>query len=102
MSRFSFTHFFLSGSHIPVTYPFNRLHRGRINYFKPFPSKQPSRSLNIPIIASGGAGEPKHVADALTKGEADAALAASIFHYEEYTVSAVKDYLEKRSVIVRK
>jgi len=58
-------------------------------------------SVNIPIIASGGAGNLKHIYEALTAGKADAALAASIFHYGTYTVYDVKKYLKKRGVEVR-
>lgn len=57
--------------------------------------------VDIPIIASGGAGSLEHIKDALTKGEADAALAASIFHYREYTVREVKEYLRDQGVSVR-
>ncbi len=60
-----------------------------------------SESLNIPIIASGGAGNLEHIYDAFTKGKADAALAASIFHYKEYSIREVKEYLKKRKVSVR-
>jgi cyclase len=60
-----------------------------------------SESLNIPIIASGGAGNMEHIYNAFTKGKADAALAASIFHYKEYSIREVKDYLKKRKVRVR-
>ena len=60
-----------------------------------------SESVNIPVIASGGAGEPKHIYEALTIGKADAALAASIFHYGVYTVRSIKEYLRSRGVPVR-
>ncbi len=60
-----------------------------------------SESVNIPVIASGGAGSPAHIFEALTAGRADAALAASIFHYGEYTVGEVKAYLAERGVPVR-
>jgi len=59
------------------------------------------RATNIPIIASGGAGNPEHMRAALQEGEADAALAASIFHYGQYTVGKVKSYLKKAGVNVR-
>jgi cyclase len=59
------------------------------------------RATNIPIIASGGAGGPEHMREALQEGEADAALAASIFHYGQYTVGKVKSYLRKKGVVVR-
>lgn len=60
-----------------------------------------SKSINIPVIASGGAGGPEHLYEALTKGRADAVLAASIFHYKEYRVKEIKKYLKKRKVSVR-
>jgi cyclase len=60
-----------------------------------------SESLNIPIIASGGAGNPKHLYEVFVKGRADAALAASIFHYKEYSIREVKEYLKNRKVRVR-
>jgi len=58
-------------------------------------------NVNIPVIASGGGGSPEHIYEVLTNGHADAALAASIFHYEEYTISDVKNFLLKRGVNVR-
>ncbi len=60
-----------------------------------------SRATRIPVIASGGAGKPEHFEAVLTEGEADAALAASIFHYGTYTVNDLKEYLDKRGVAVR-
>jgi len=60
-----------------------------------------SENLKIPIIASGGAGKLRHICEAFTKGKADAALAASIFHYKEYSIKEVKEYLKKRKVRVR-
>ena len=60
-----------------------------------------SERVNVPIIASGGAGEPKHLFDVLTAGKADAALAASIFHYNQFPIPVVKDYLRKAGVIIR-
>jgi len=60
-----------------------------------------SERVNVPIIASGGAGIPKHLLDVLTDGKADAALAASIFHYNNYPVPMVKDYLRKMGVTIR-
>jgi cyclase len=60
-----------------------------------------SESLEIPVIASGGAGKLEHFYDVFTTGKADAALAASIFHFKEYEVSEVKDYLAERGVTVR-
>jgi cyclase len=60
-----------------------------------------SGSVRIPVIASGGAGELRHLYDALTDGKADAVLAASIFHYREYRVKDVKEYLAKKGVPIR-
>jgi len=61
-----------------------------------------SEAVGIPVIASGGAGGPEDMLHVLTDGKADAALAASIFHYGQYTIAAVKDYLRDRGVHVRK
>ncbi|MBM4067398.1 MAG: imidazole glycerol phosphate synthase subunit HisF [Planctomycetes bacterium] len=55
----------------------------------------------IPVVASGGAGAPEHLRQVLTEGKADAALAASIFHYNEYGIAATKAYLAERGVPVR-
>jgi cyclase len=60
-----------------------------------------SERVNVPIIASGGAGEPKHLFEVFTEGKADAALAASIFHYNQYPIPVVKDYLRKMGVTIR-
>jgi cyclase len=60
-----------------------------------------SERVNVPIIASGGAGTPQHLLEVFTAGKADAALAASIFHYNQYPVPVVKDYLRKAGVIIR-
>ena len=59
-------------------------------------------SVSIPVIASGGAGTKEHFHDALTKGGADAALAASLFHYKELEISDLKEYLAGRGVSVRR
>ena len=58
-------------------------------------------AVRIPIIASGGAGSPEHMYDALTKGRASAALIASIVHYGEYTIQQIKEYLAGRGCKVR-
>jgi cyclase len=60
-----------------------------------------SRAVRIPVVASGGAGAPEHLYQVLTQGGADAALAASIFHYDEYPVPVCKRYLAQRGVPVR-
>ena len=59
-------------------------------------------AVSIPVIASGGAGTLEHFYDALTEGGADAALAASLFHYKELEISQVKDYLAERGISVRR
>ena len=60
-----------------------------------------AESVGIPVIASGGAGTLEHFYDALTEGKADAALAASLFHYKELEIREVKEYLAGRNVPVR-
>jgi len=60
-----------------------------------------SDAVEVPIIASGGAGEPEHLYDALTAGGADAVLAASIFHFGKYDIPYLKQYLEDRGVPMR-
>jgi cyclase len=60
-----------------------------------------SDAVEVPVIASGGAGELSHFYDVLTAGKADAVLAASVFHYGQFTVRQVKDYLKSRGVEVR-
>jgi cyclase len=61
-----------------------------------------SRATHIPVIASGGAGLPEHFVRVLTDGEADAALAASVFHYGTYTVDDLKEALDRAGIPVRK
>jgi cyclase len=61
-----------------------------------------SELVDIPVIASGGAGTKEHFYDVLTDGKADAALAASLFHFRELTIKEVKDYLDGRGVPVRR
>ena len=57
--------------------------------------------VSVPVIASGGAGNKEHFYDALTKGGADAALAASLFHYKELEIRELKEYLSERGIAVR-
>ena len=57
--------------------------------------------MSIPVIASGGAGEKEHFYEALTDGKADAALAASLFHFKELEIKEVKQYLRDAGVSVR-
>jgi cyclase len=60
-----------------------------------------SEKVNVPVIASGGAGKPEHFVEVFTDGKADAALAASVFHYNKYPVPVIKEFLRKQGVIVR-
>lgn len=60
-----------------------------------------SENVNVPVIASGGAGTKEHFYEALTEGKAEAALAASLFHYKELEISEVKEYLKSKNVPVR-
>lgn len=60
-----------------------------------------SRAVSIPVIASGGAGRPEHFYEALTAGQADAALAASLFHFNQLRIGALKAYLAEQGVAVR-
>ncbi|MFL5241118.1 MAG: imidazole glycerol phosphate synthase subunit HisF [Gemmataceae bacterium] len=64
-------------------------------------TKAVSEAVCVPVVASGGAGTPEHLLQVLTAGGADAALAASIFHYNEYGIPATKRYLAERGVPVR-
>ncbi len=57
--------------------------------------------VNVPVVASGGAGNPENILSVLTEGKADAALAASIFHYKKYSVSHIKEHLRREGVSVR-
>jgi cyclase len=61
-----------------------------------------SENVNIPVIASGGAGQPEHLADVLSKGKADAALIASMVHYGHYSINEIKSYLDSNGIRVRK
>jgi cyclase len=60
-----------------------------------------SQAVDVPVIASGGVGSLAHLADGILKGQADAVLAASIFHFGEYTVRQAKDYMAERGIEVR-
>jgi imidazole glycerol-phosphate synthase subunit HisF len=60
-----------------------------------------SEAVGVPVIASGGAGTLEHLYDGFTIGKADAALAASIFHFGTFTIGQTKDYLKSRGVVVR-
>ena len=60
-----------------------------------------SEMVEVPVIASGGAGTQEHFAEALTKGKADAVLAASVFHYGEFSIRQTKEYLRKQGIEVR-
>ncbi|MCD8338826.1 MAG: imidazole glycerol phosphate synthase subunit HisF, partial [Burkholderiales bacterium] len=58
-------------------------------------------AVNIPVIASGGVGNLQHLVDGVTIGKADAVLAASIFHFGEYTIQEAKEYMQSKGVPVR-
>src|SRR5213079_2697667 len=64
-------------------------------------TRRVSESVGVPVVASGGAGTLEHMADVLLEGKADAVLAASIFHFGEYTVGDVKAFLAQRNICVR-
>ena len=64
-------------------------------------TKAVSEAVSIPVVASGGAGSPDHLADAILLGKADAALAASIFHFGEYTIQETKQLMAERGIPVR-
>ena len=64
-------------------------------------TRQVAEAVSVPVIASGGAGKPEHFYDVLTAGKAEAALAASLFHYKELEIRQVKEYLAGRDVSVR-
>ena len=60
-----------------------------------------STALDIPVIASGGVGNLEHMADGILEGHADAVLAASIFHYGEFTVREAKEFMARRGIEIR-
>ena len=64
-------------------------------------NQEVARRVRVPIVASGGAGNLDHIYEVLTEGEASAALAASIFHFQQYSIPEVKDFLRERGVVVR-
>lgn len=74
---------------------------GEKNGFDLALTKAVSEAVTIPVIASGGAGTSEHFAEAFIEGKADAALAASIFHYKETSILEVKAYLKEKGVLVR-
>ncbi len=76
-------------------------HDGTKNGFANEALAQLSETLNIPIIASGGAGNMDHFADTFSKGKADAALAASVFHFKEIEIRDLKSYLIERNIPMR-
>ena len=64
-------------------------------------TRRVSEAVSVPVIASGGAGKPEHFAEALTEGKADAALAASLFHFGEIEMRALKQYLAGQGIPIR-
>jgi cyclase len=65
-------------------------------------TKAVSQAVNVPVIASGGCGTLDHMSDVLENGDADAVLAASIFHFGEYTIREAKEHLAEQQIPVRK
>jgi imidazole glycerol-phosphate synthase subunit HisF len=65
-------------------------------------TRQIAEAVTIPVVASGGGGKPEHLFEVLTEGKADAALVASMLHYDEYSVREIKEYLASRGIKVRK
>jgi len=76
-------------------------HDGTKNGYALDITRQMSENLSVPIIASGGAGTHQHFIDVFTKGKADAALAASIFHFSEIPIPELKHFLSKNDITVR-
>ena len=74
---------------------------GRLSGYDLSLTRAVSEAVPVPVIASGGAGELEHLYDALDRGKADAVLAASIFHFGNFTIDQAKQYLENRGVPVR-
>lgn len=74
---------------------------GTKNGFEIELTKQVSEAVNVPVIASGGAGKIEHFAEVFQKGKADAALAASVFHFREIEIPALKNYLKNQNIEVR-
>ncbi|MCD9186199.1 MAG: imidazole glycerol phosphate synthase subunit HisF [Pyrinomonadaceae bacterium] len=74
---------------------------GTKNGFEIGLTKRVSESVNVPVIASGGAGKIEHFKEVFEKGKADAALAASIFHFREIEISTLKNYLRSQNIEVR-
>ncbi len=64
-------------------------------------TRRVAEAVVVPVIASGGVGTLQHLADGVQQGKADAVLAASIFHYGEYTVRQAKEYMKSRGIEVR-
>jgi cyclase len=64
-------------------------------------NKAVSNAVQVPIIASGGVGNLEHLVEGILEGEADAVLAASIFHFQEYTIQQAKEYMASRGIEVR-
>jgi len=76
-------------------------HDGTKNGFAVDLTKRISEAVNIPVIASGGAGKKEHFTEIFTKGKADAALAASIFHFGEIPIPELKQYLKQNNIPIR-
>jgi cyclase len=75
---------------------------GMLNGYDIELTRRISESVEVPVIASGGAGNLQHMVDVLSEGKASAVLAASIFHFGTYSISECKDYLAEHQIPVRK
>ncbi|MFN3466925.1 MAG: HisA/HisF-related TIM barrel protein, partial [Candidatus Brocadiales bacterium] len=64
-------------------------------------TRRVAEAVHLPVIASGGAGKLEHFYEVLTRGKADAALAASVFHYKTFSIAQVKSFLMERNLVVR-
>jgi cyclase len=64
-------------------------------------NREVSRAVQVPLIASGGVGNLQHLVDGVLEGEADAVLAASIFHFQEYSIQEAKQYMADKGIEVR-
>jgi len=76
-------------------------HDGTKNGFAIEITRRVSEAVNVPVIASGGAGEMNHFTEVFMEGKADAALAASIFHFKEIEIPVLKNYLKEQNIEVR-
>ena len=74
---------------------------GAVSLSEPAITKAVSEAVSIPVVASGGAGSPEHMVAAILQGKADAVLAASIFHFGEYSITDTKQFMRECGIPVR-